>query len=202
MQNKKTNTKTALTKASTSKLKSTATSMKSSQLMKLFESQLKNIYWSEKALTKAIPKMIKNATSKELVEALKSHVVETREHVERLVSVFASIGKKPLVKKCEAMEGIMKEGEEVMEYCVKGAMCDAGIISAAQKVDHYEIATYGTLRQFAEILDLKEAKFLLSTTLEEEKAIDEKLSKIAQSINIEAAEEESDTKIVSKSKYK
>jgi ferritin-like metal-binding protein YciE len=81
-------------------------------------------------------------------------------------------------------------------------MCDAGIISAAQKVDHYEIATYGTLRQFAEILDLKEAKLLLSTTLEEEKAIDEKLSKIAQSINIEAAEEESDTKIVSKSKYK
>lgn len=202
MQNKKSNPKTASTNASTSKAKSTVAPMKSSQLMKLFENQLKDIYWAEKALTKAIPKLIKNATSKELVEALKSHLVETREHVERLVGVFASIGKKPLVKKCEAMEGIMKDGEEVMGYCVKGAMCDAGIISTAQKVDHYEIATYGTLRQFAEILDLKEAKSLLTSTLEEEKAMDEKLSKIAQSINIEAAEELSDTKIVSKSKYK
>lgn len=168
----------------------TSTALESSQLMKLFEDSLKDIYWAEKALTKAIPKMIKNATSDELIEALEGHLEETEEHVSRCESVFKSIGKKATAKKCEAMAGLIKEGEEVMEECEEGPMCDAGIISAGQKVEHYEIASYGTLRQFAETLELDEAVELLETTLEEEKAADEKLTEVAVSVvNVEAAEE-------------
>ena len=168
-----------------------STSMESSQLMKLFEDELKDIYWAEKALTKAIPKMIKNATSEELIDALESHLEETEEQVSRLEQVFESIGKKPVAKKCEAMAGLIKEAGEIMDECEEGAMCDAGIISAGQKVEHYEIATYGTLRQFAETLGLWEAVKLLELTLNEEKAADEKLSEVAMSaINIEASQEE------------
>ena len=161
----------------------------SSQLMKLFEDELKDIYWAEKALTKAIPKMIKNATSEELIEALTNHLEETKEQVVRVEQVFEIIGKKATAKKCEAMDGLMREAQEIMEECEEGAMCDAGIIAAAQKMEHYEIATYGTLRQFAETLGLSEAMSLLETTLNEEKAADEKLSEVAtDAINIEAAE--------------
>ena len=163
--------------------------MQSSQLMKLFEDELKDIYWAEKALTKAIPKLIKNATSQELIDALTSHLAETENQVTRLEHVFESIDKKAVSKKCEAMEGLIKEAEEIMESSEAGAMCDAGIISAGQKMEHYEIATYGTLRQFAETLGLTEAVSLLAATLEEEKAADEKLSEVATSaINVEAAE--------------
>jgi ferritin-like metal-binding protein YciE len=163
--------------------------MQASQLMKLFEEELKDIYWAEKALTKAIPKMVNNATSEELIEALNNHLEETVEQVKRLERVFEIIGKKATAKKCEAMAGLIKEAEEIMEDSKEGAMCDAGIISAAQKVEHYEIATYGTLRQFAETLGLDEATALLAATLEEEKAADEELSAVATStINIEAAE--------------
>ena len=162
--------------------------MESSQLMKLFEDELKDIYWAEKALTKAIPKMIKNATSQELVKALTNHLSETENQITRLEQVFESIGKKAVAKKCEAMEGLIKEAGEIMESCDKGAMCDAGIISAGQKVEHYEIASYGTLRQFAKTLGLTEAISLLEATLKEEKAADEKLSEVATSaINVEAA---------------
>ena len=171
-------------------LKSTNASLKSSQLMKLFEDELKDIYWAEKAIKKAIPKMIKNATSKELVDALKSHLAETENQIGRLEKVFESIDKKATAKKCDAMEGLIKEAEEKMESCEEGAMCDAGIISAAQKVEHYEIASYGTLRQFAETLGLKKAVSLLEVTLNEEKAADQKLSEVAKdAINIEAAQE-------------
>jgi ferritin-like metal-binding protein YciE len=159
--------------------------------MKLFEDELKDIYWAEKALTKAIPKMIKNATSKELIEALTSHLAETEEQVGRVEQVFELLGKKAVAVKCEAMTGLVKEAEEIMEECEAGAMCDAGIISAGQKVEHYEIASYGTLRQFAETLGLTEAATLLETTLNEEKAADEKLTEVAVSaVNVEAAEEE------------
>jgi ferritin-like metal-binding protein YciE len=165
--------------------------MQSSQLQKLFEEELKDIYWAEKALTKAIPKMIKNATSEELIEALENHLEETQNQVTRCEQVFESIGKKATAKKCEAMEGLLKEAETIMEECEEGAMCDAGIISAAQKVEHYEIASYGTLRQFAITLGLDEAAELLEETLEEEKAADETLTGVAESaVNIEAAEEE------------
>lgn len=165
--------------------------MQSSQLMKLFEDELKDIYWAEKALTKAIPKMIKNATSPELVKTLTSHLAETAEHVARIEQVFESISQIARAKKCEAMEGLIKEAGEIMESCEEGAMCDAGIISAAQKVEHYEIASYGTLRQFAETLGLDKATELLQTTLDEEKAADIKLTQVAvTSVNIEATEEE------------
>jgi len=165
--------------------------LQSSQLMKLFEEELKDIYWAEKALTKAIPKMIKNATSEELIEGLEEHLTETEEQVNRLEEVFQAIDKKAVAKKCEAMDGMIKEAEEIMEECEEGAMCDAGIISAAQKVEHYEIATYGTLRQFAETLELTEVVQLLEETLQEEKMADKKLSEVAVSVvNIEAAEKE------------
>lgn len=163
--------------------------MKSSQLMKLFEEELKDIYWAEKALTKAIPKLINNASSNELIETLQNHLVETEEQVKRLEVIFGHIGKKATAKKCEAMSGLIKEAEAIMEECEEGAMCDAGIISAAQKVEHYEIASYGTLRQFAETLGLDQSAELLALTLDEEKAADEILSELAiAAINIEAAE--------------
>ena len=169
--------------------------MQSSQLMKLFEEELKDIYWAEKALTKAIPKMIKNATSAELIEALDNHLMETEEQVKRVEQVFELTGKKAVAKKCEAMEGLIKEAEEIMEECEEGAMRDAGIISAGQKVEHYEIASYGTLRQFAETLGLTDAVALLEETLNEEKIADEKLTEVALSaVNVEASEEEEETK--------
>ena len=163
--------------------------MPASQLQKLFEDELKDIYWAEKALTKAIPKMIEHATSSELIDALTVHLEETQEQVNRLEQVFASIGKKAEAVKCEAMTGLIKEAEEIMEECEEGAMCDAGIISAGQKVEHYEIATYGTLRQFAVTLGLTEAVTLLEETLSEEKAADTLLTEIAVgAVNVEAAE--------------
>lgn len=165
--------------------------MKSSQLMKLFEDQLKDIYWAEKALIKALPKMVKNATSPELIKALTSHLKETEGQVERVEQVFATIDKKATAKKCPAMEGLIKEAEELMEECEEGAMRDAAIISAGQKVEHYEIATYGTLRQFAQTLGISDAVQLLQTTLDEEKAADEKLTEVALSaVNVQAAEEQ------------
>lgn len=169
------------------------TGMQESQLMKLFEDELKDIYWAEKALTKAIPKMIKKATSPELIEALTNHLEETNNQVMRAEEVFESIGKKPVAKKCEAMEGLIKEAEEIMADTESGPMRDAGIISAGQKVEHYEIASYGTLRQFAETLGLTDAVELLEETLEEEKAADEKLTEVAVcAVNVEAGEEDDD----------
>lgn len=188
----KAKSKTRTTQSRTSKKKPAGEgSMQSSQLMKLFEDELKDIYWAEKALTKAIPKMIKNASSDDLVTALENHLSETETHVSRVERVFELIGKKPAAKKCEAMDGLIKEAEQIMQESEEGSMCDAGIISAGQKVEHYEIASYGTLRQFAETLGLTEVADLLEETLSEEKAADEKLSEVAMSaVNIQAAEEE------------
>ena len=128
--------------------------------------------------------------SKELVKALESHLKETEEQVKRVEQVFEVIGKKATAKKCEATVGLIKEAQEIMEECETGPMCDAGIISAAQKIEHYEIATYGTLHQFAETLGLTKAAQLLEATLIEEKAADKKLTIVAVSaVNIDAAEE-------------
>lgn len=189
MENKKANSKSTSTRGKQSKEKSTNAPMQSSQLMELFEDELMDIYWAEKALTKAIPKMVKNVTSPVLKEALESHLVHTHEQIGRVEKVFEILGKKAAAKKCEAMEGLIKEGGEIMEDCEEGAMRDAGIISAGQKIEHYEIASYGTLCQFAVILGLTEAASLLEATLEEEKMADKKLSEVAQSINVEAAAE-------------
>jgi ferritin-like metal-binding protein YciE len=162
--------------------------MHSSQLMKLFEEQLKDILWAERAFKKAIPKMISTAESENLIAVLTSHLEETNEQATRLTEVFKTIGKKPSTVKCDAMEGLLAEANDIMEDCEKGPKCDAGIISAAQKIEHYEIATYGTLREFAETLGLKDAEKLLLKTLNEEKAADQKLTEVAvKMVNMDAA---------------
>lgn len=165
--------------------------MKKTQLMKLFEDELKDIYWAEKALTKALPKMAKNASSAELVDAINNHLEETEGQIEKLEQVFSILGKKATAKKCEAMAGLVKESTEIMQDTEKGPQRDAGIISAAQKVEHYEIASYGTLRTFAHTLGLDDAAELLEEILEEEKNADETLTGIAEShINADALEDE------------
>jgi ferritin-like metal-binding protein YciE len=150
-------------------------------LHEFFVDGLKDIYWAEKALTKAIPKMIKNATSPDLIQALTNHLEETEGQVTRLEDVFESVDEKAEAKKCDAMEGLIKEAEGIMTETDKGTMRDAGIIAAGQKVEHYEIATYGTLAAYAGILGLDEAKSLLAESLAEEKAADEKLTEITHS---------------------
>lgn len=162
-----------------------------SGLRELFENSLKDIYWAEKALTKAISKMVKNATSPELMEILSNHLEETKEQVVRLEKVFQIIGQKAVAKKCDAMEGLIKEGDGIVEETEAGVVRDAGIIAACQKIEHYEIATYGTLRQFAETLEMSEAVTLLEQTLEEEKGADKKLTEVAvNAVNLEAAEKD------------
>lgn len=162
-------------------------------LNSLFEDMLADIYWAEKALTKALPKMMKNATSPELKDALQDHLNVTQEQVTRVEEVFASIGKPAKAKKCAAMEGLIKEGEEIMEETELGVVRDAGIIAAGQKIEHYEIASYGTLAAFARTLGEEEAATLLEETLAEEKEADETLSSVAESaVNVAASEEEDD----------
>jgi len=162
----------------------------SSKLAKLFEDQLKDIYWAEQALVKALPKMLENATSEELKGAIEHHLRETETQVTRVEEVFSLLGKKAEAKKCEAMAGLIKEAEQLMEESDKGVMRDAAIIAAAQKVEHYEIASYGTLVSFAGTLGLNEAADILETTLDEEKTADETLSEVAETaVNIEAAGE-------------
>ncbi|MEP7238573.1 MAG: ferritin-like domain-containing protein [Ferruginibacter sp.] len=157
------------------------------QLEDLFEDGLKDIYWAEKALTKALPKMQKNATSPKLKKAISDHLTQTVEHVARLENCFQSLGKKAVAKKCDAMAGLLKEGEGIMEETQPGAVRDAGIIAASQKVEHYEIATYGTLAAFAKVLNQKEALKNLLKTLGEEKKCDELLTSIADTaLNSEA----------------
>lgn len=175
-------------------------------LRELFVYELKDIYWAEKTLTKAIPKMIKNATSTELIDALSGHLKETTEQVKRLEEVFSLIGEKAVAIKCEAMIGLIAEAEEIMAGTEKGEVRDAGIILSAQKVEHYEIAAYGTLCSFAKTLKENEALALLEDTLDEEKGIDEKLTEIAESsINMDAAhesEEYMDTMVATQTKTK
>ncbi|MEO6813754.1 MAG: ferritin-like domain-containing protein [Ginsengibacter sp.] len=190
--------KTATSKAATDGTKPTAkkessgsSSLIAKGLRELFEDELKDIYWAEKALTKGIPKMIKNATSQELIDALEDHLEVTKGHVERCEKAFELLGKPARAKKCEAMEGLTKEAEEIMESTEKGMVRDAGIISAAQKVEHYEIASYGTLCAFANTLGENEVADLLEQTLNEEKEADQTLTGIAESsINVEAVSEE------------
>lgn len=159
-------------------------------LRELFEDEIKDIYWAEKALTKALPKMAKKATCAELKDALTNHLEETKGHVQRLEQVFELLGKKAQAKKCDAMEGLLKEGEGIMEDTTEGPVRDAGIISAGQKVEHYEIASYGTLVAFARLLGENEAADLLAQTLDEEKAADSKLTEVAETaVNIDALQE-------------
>ncbi len=162
-----------------------------SGLTELFEDALKDIYWAEKALTKALPVMVKNASSVELKDALDNHLTETEEQITRLEEVFKIVGKKATAKKCDAMDGLIEEAKGMLEETEFGVVRDAGIIAASQKIEHYEIATYGTLRQFAETLGLPEAATLLEQTLDEEKGADKTLTEVAvNAVNLEAAEME------------
>jgi len=162
-----------------------------SQLDKLFTDSLKDIYWAEKHLTKTLPKMKKKATTDELKSAIEEHLAQTEEHVSRLEQVFEICGKKAQAKKCDAMEGLTKEGDSIIEETENNTMTrDAGIIMAAQKVEHYEIATYGSLVQLAKTLGKNDAAEILHQTLEEEKQADEKLTEIAEwNVNQAAAQE-------------
>jgi ferritin-like metal-binding protein YciE len=165
--------------------------VKDSALNELFLDELKDIYWAEKHLTKALPKMAKAATSDELRLAIENHLSETENHVTRLEQAFSSIGEKAVAVKCEAMAGLIKEGDEIVSETKKGTITrDVGIISASQKIEHYEIASYGTLRTLAGVLGYDEAAELLEATLQEEKNADDKLTQVAEgSINQSAKSE-------------
>ena len=163
-----------------------------SMLKSFFEDELKDIYWAEKNIVKTLPKMQKAATSQELQQAFEEHTQQSQTHVERLEQVFEILGAKAQAKKCDAMAGIIEEGKGIIEETEKGtATRDVGLILAAQKVEHYEIATYGGLAQLATTLGLEDIADLLRQTLEEEKETDVKLTDIAESdVNYEAATEE------------
>jgi len=156
-------------------------------LKKLFIDELKDIYWAEKTMVKSIPKMSKKATDDSLIEALNTHLRETENHVERIEEIFKLLSMKPLAKKCPAMAGLVEEAEEIMAETEEGVIRDAGIISAAQKIEHYEIASYGTLKAFANKLNLDRVADLLDETLDEEKNADKTLTEIAESSMTEEA---------------
>jgi ferritin-like metal-binding protein YciE len=157
--------------------------MAAENLHDLFVEELKDIYDAEKQLTKALPKMAKAAESDQLRAAFEGHLEITRMQVNRCEEVFRSLGIAARGKPCEGMKGLIEEGEETIEELDKGSTRDAALIASAQKIEHYEIATYGTLATFADVLELQDAKDLLGQTLEEEKEADEKLTGIAGQIN-------------------
>ncbi|OAQ41911.1 rubrerythrin family protein [Pedobacter psychrophilus] len=165
--------------------------MKDSDFHKFFIEEIQDIYWAETHLVKALPKMQKAATSKQLAKAIEKHLEETKKHVETLEKVFELLEEKAKAKKCEAMAGLLEEGNSIIEDTDKDTMTrDAGIILAAQKVEHYEIATYGTLRVFAQHMGHTEIYDLLSETLENEKATDVALTELAENfVNEEAVAE-------------
>lgn len=162
-----------------------------SALLKLFTDEVKDIYWAEKHLVKALPKMAKAATSEQLRGAIENHLEQTQVQVTRLEEVFNLLEEKPQAKKCDAMEGLVLEGESVVEDTDQGtATRDVGIILAAQKVEHYEIATYGGLTQLAKTLGREDIADILAESLSEEKETNQLLTEIAESkINYEASEE-------------
>jgi len=160
-----------------------------SELEDLFVAQLRDILWAEKNLLKALPKMAKAAHDAKLKKAFTDHTKETEGQIVRLNNVFAEVGQTVRAKKCDAMEGLLKEGEEMMEEFADSTALDAALIAGAQKVEHYEIATYGTLRAFAKRLGHGKAEKLLSETLAEETKADELLTQIAEGgVNATAAQ--------------
>lgn len=154
----------------------------------LFLDELKDLYSAEKQITKALPKMVRASSNPDLAEAFQSHLEETRGHVERLEEIFDMLGKKGTGKTCEGMKGLLEEGSEMISEVKKGSVRDAGLISAAQRVEHYEMAGYGTVHALAELLGKREMVKLLAQTLSEEKAADEKLTEISTAVNEEASE--------------
>lgn len=165
----------------------------STGLMKLLEDQLADLYYVEKQLVKALPKMAKTATNEDLRTAFEEHLAETETQVGRIEQMFEALGKPAKAKKCPAIDGILEEGKEIMDEFADDVALDAGLVSAAQKVEHYEITSYGSMKAWAEQLGLEDLVGLIDETLEEEKAADEKLTEIAETVvNIEAETEEGD----------
>lgn len=183
------NTRTASTKKSAS---SAATQDDHSLLHELFLDELKDIYWAEKHLTKALPKFRKATTNQELADAFETHLGQTEDQIGRLEEVFEMLDTPARAKKCEGMEGLVKEGQQMIEETPKGTSTrDAALIISAQKVEHYEISAYGSLVQLAKTLGLTDVADILAETLEEEKQTDLLLTELAvSSINIEAGNED------------
>lgn len=166
--------------------------MKESALKELYIDELRDVYNAENQLTKALSKMAKAATSDDLRAGFEEHLEQTKGHVERLETIFKELGEKPTGKKCKGMEGLVEEGNEMIkEGDLEGEALDAGLISAAQRVEHYEIAAYGCARTYANLLGEDDAAELLEQTLKEEKETDQKLTKLAEKINVEAEAEAS-----------
>ena len=163
--------------------------MEHKALKELFIDELKDIYSAENQLIKALPKMAKAATSDDLRAGFEAHLEQTKEHARRIEEICTELGEKPTGKKCAGMEGLINEGKEMMDE-FEDDVLDAAMISAAQRVEHYEIAAYGTVRTYAELLGHDRAVELLEQTLEEEKETDQKLTDLAGTINVEAVDTE------------
>lgn len=161
-------------------------------LEELFIKELKDILWAEEALIDALPKMIDAAESEELKDALEDHLAQTEEHANRVEEIFHLLEMEPETQKCIAMKGLISEAEHLIDDLEDGPVKDAGIIAAAQKAEHYEIASYGTMRTYAALLGYEDIEDILQQTLNEEKEADRILSEIADSINIEAMLEDSE----------
>lgn len=164
--------------------------MKKNLLRKLYIDELKDLYSAENQLIKALPKMAKATDSDELRAAFEEHLKQTQEHASRLEKIFNALQESPKGKKCKGMEGVIQEGSELIEENLEPAELNAGLIAAAQRVEHYEIAGYGCVRTYASLLGETSAVSLLEKTLAEEKAADEKLTKISEQVNAIAAEAE------------
>ena len=161
-------------------------------LKTLYIDELKDLYSAENQLVKALPKMAKAASSDELREGFEKHLEQTKGHVQRLEKIFEALGENPKAKKCKGMEGLIEEGSEAMQEDYEGSVLDAALIAAAQRVEHYEIAGYGTVRSMAETLAEDDHVSLLKETLQEEKETDEKLTELASQINTEANADENE----------
>jgi ferritin-like metal-binding protein YciE len=155
---------------------------------KLYVDELKDLYSAENQLVKALPKMAKAASSNELRQGFENHLKQTKRHVERLEKIFRSLDESPKGKKCMGMEGLIKEGAEAIDENFENAVLDAALIGAAQRVEHYEIAAYGTVCAFAKLLDEPTHADLLQETLDEEKETDDKLMDLSRGINTQALE--------------
>jgi ferritin-like metal-binding protein YciE len=160
--------------------------MKENSLKELFVDELKDLYSAENQLVKALPKMAKAATDPDLKAGFEAHLKQTQGHVSRLERILKSLGESPKGKKCKGMEGLIKEGAELIEEAPGDEELDAGLISAAQRVEHYEMAGYGCVATYAKLLGEDQAVTLLRQTLDEEKETDKKLTQLAQHINVEA----------------
>lgn len=156
--------------------------MSTNSIEKLFKEELRDLYSAEQQITKALPKMIKSTTSTELKTAFEHHLRETEGQVTRLEEVFQAIGEKASPKTCEGMKGVLEEGEKMMKEAEEGELRDLAMISGAQRVEHYEMAAYGTVRTYAERLGKQQIVQLLERTLEEEKAADKKLTEVAERV--------------------